>query len=88
MKNKFRSIIFATIFIVIGVFIGGCTTNTVSAEQTYPLKIWKQNQNDWIGTWNVVGENTGVNYIVVDVCSNGIAITPRLNADGSLYTSK
>ena len=47
-------------------------------------------------TWKVIDEDTGVNYIVVapnfsDRGGNeydGVCITPRLNANGSLYTSK
>ena len=76
-------------------FLGACCSVTVAdAEQVYPLKIWKQNENGMCNTWNIVDENTGVNYIVVTTWyANGnsggrsCAITPRLNADGSLYVS-
>ena len=70
---------------------GACMPTVVEAEQTYPLKIWGQNKNAAYSTLNVVDESTGVNYVVVSLMSNGyyggIAITPRLNADGSLYIS-
>ena len=43
-------------------------------------------------TYQLVDEETGVNYIVVsgELYQKGIgtAITPRLKADGSLYMSK
>ena len=69
--------------------LGACSTSVVSAEQIHPLKIWAQNENGQCETYCVIDENTGVNYVVVvrDTTSrgDGIAITPRLNADGSLY---
>lgn len=75
-------------------FLGACSTTVVNAEQNYPLKIWKQNRNGQMETWQLVDEDTGVNYIVVapnySTAGNkydGIAITPRLNADGSLYVN-
>lgn len=82
------------IFIIIGMMfmfiLGACAVTTVSAEQTWPLKIWKQNENGCFTTLCLVDENTGVNYIVVSGQNYSntptIAITPRLNADGTLYT--
>lgn len=72
--------------------MGACSVGTAEAGQNHPLKIWKQNENGYAHTWSVVDENTGVNYVVVttyqydgDSCS--IAITPRLNADGTLYVT-
>lgn len=83
---------FISIICLLSMFLlGACATTIASAEQTYPLKIWKQNDNGSYSTLYVVDEDTGVNYIVVSLMSSGyygvIAITPRLNADGSLYTS-
>ena len=73
-------------------FLGACSTTTANAEQTYPLKIWKHNDNGAMHTFCLVDDDTNVNYIVVSTeRGNGeysIAITPRLNADGSLYVSK
>lgn len=82
------------IFIIIGMMfmfiLGSCAVTTVSAEQTWPLKIWKQNENGCFTTLCLVDENTGVNYIIVSGQNYSntptIAITPRLNADGTLYT--
>lgn len=75
-------------------FLGACSATTCNAsdEQSRPLKIWYENTNGAYHTYCVVDDNTGVNYIVVSTeRGNGeysIAMTPRLNADGSLYTSK
>lgn len=72
--------------------LGACTTSKAHAEQTWPLKIWYQNSNGAYHTYCVEDGDTGVNYVVVSTeRGNGeysIAITPRLNADGSLYVSK
>lgn len=71
--------------------LGACSSTVASAEQTNPIKIWFQNENGAYETLQVVDENTGVNYVVVATdAGNGhrsIAITPRLNADGTLYVS-
>lgn len=76
--------------------LGACAAGNANAdvvEQTKPLKIWFQNANDKYRTLSVIDEDTGVNYVVVstyDFCHHQytIAITPRLNADGTLYVSK
>lgn len=74
--------------------LGGCEYKKTNAdnEQQYPLKIWKQNSNGMCSTWTVEDEETGVEYIVVTTWYSGgyadgrsCCITPRLNADGSLY---
>ena len=71
--------------------LGSCLTGAVSAEQEWPLKIWFQNNNGAYNTLCVVDEDTGVNYVVVSTeMGNGdysCAISPRYNADGSLYTT-
>ena len=91
MKNKIKGLIFATGFVLSGFVLGACGS-TVEAEQDKPLKIWFENENGKMQTYQLVDEETGVNYIVVsgELCQKGIgtAITPRLNVDGSLYTSK
>lgn len=83
--KKFFIILSCVIFFM----LGACTTAEVSAEQTNPIKIWYQNNNGAYHTLKLVDEETGVNYVVVSTeRGNGeysIAITPRLNADGSLY---
>lgn len=81
--------------LVLAFMVGACSpVSEVVAEQTRPLKIWKENENGNYNTFKVIDEETGVNYIVVSaeaLYGQGqlsIAITPRLNADGSLYVSK
>ena len=39
--KKVKIFIIATVFIIIGFIMGACA-NTVIADQTYPLKIWKE----------------------------------------------
>ena len=71
--------------------VGACSpVSKVVAEQEKPLKIWFENENGEYETLCVVDEETGVNYIVVSKCrfEAGTAITPRLNADGSLYVGR
>lgn len=90
MKN-IRNGLICVSFLFVGLFLGACATTTY-AEQERPLKIWLENQNGKMETYNLVDENTGVNYIVVsgELFQKGIgtAITPRLNPDGSLYVSE
>lgn len=89
MKKFIAIISLCTVF-----FLGACSVTTSSAanEQDRSLKIWYENTNGAYHTYCVVDDSTGVNYIVVSTeRGNGeysIAITPRLKADGSLYTSK
>lgn len=82
-------IIFALIFAFL---LGACCTVNVGADQNNPIKIWPQNENGPYRTLCVADEETGVNYIVTAIEAYGrwygIAITPRYNSDGSLYTSK
>lgn len=71
--------------------LGACSVGAVSAKQTWPLKIRAQNENGSFSTLCVVDEDTGVNYVVVSRYSrsygaNSVAICPRYNADGTLYT--
>lgn len=88
---KKSKLLIAALFLVCGFILGACG-QSVSASQEYPLKIWKHNSNGKMETYCLVDEDTGVNYIVVsgELHGNGIgiAMTPRLNADGSLYVSK
>lgn len=89
--KKIKTIIIALSLIISGFILGACGSTAI-ASQDWPLKIWFQNKNGMMETYCLVDEDTGVNYIVVsgELYQKGIgtAITPRLNADGSLYTSK
>ncbi len=93
-KFNIKHFILGITFFTMGFFISACTTTSINAEQTHPLKIWGENRNGQMETWKVVDDETGVNYIVVAPKYNkgyeytGIAITPRLNTDGSLYISE
>ena len=92
--RKTKTLFIAIAFMVCGFVFGACA-NTAIADQVHPLKIWKENRNGQMETWKVIDDDTGVNYIVVAPNWNergnsydGVCITPRLNADGSLYVSK
>ena len=82
-------IIIAMIFAFL---LGVCCTVEVKAVQKKKKKIWPENENGPYKTLCVTDEETGVNYIVTAIEAYGkwygIAITPRYNSDGSLYTSK
>lgn len=88
---KHLSRVFVVLLLIIAFLMGACSVGTVKAEQNRPIKIWYQNENGQYKTLCVVDETTGVNYIVVAATSmygdktTTVAITPRLNADGSLY---
>ncbi len=89
--KKIKTIIIAFTLIISGFILGACGSN-VDASQEWPLKIWFQNVNGMMRTYCLIDEDTGVNYIVVsgEIYGSGLgtSITPRLNADGSLYTSE
>ena len=73
--------------------VGACSpVSEVVADQKRPLQIWYENSNGMYSTFHIVDENTGVNYVVVSADKSGhgvtVAITPRLNADGTLYVSR
>ena len=92
--TKSKTIIISIAFAISGFVLGACGEQALAAND-YPLKIWKENTNGQMETWKVVDDKTGVNYIVVvpnwnsKGCSyDGVTITPRLNADGTLYVSE
>lgn len=92
MKKRLKKYAIVTVAMLFGMIVGACGLDNIKAEQTNPIKIWFENENGKMETYCVVDEDTGVNYIVISgelyQKSVGAAITPRLNADGSLYTSK
>lgn len=89
--KKIGNILISAMFLITGLFLGACATTTY-AEQEKPLKIWYENENGYMHTYQLIDENTGVNYVVVSTeRGNGemsCAITARLNPDGTLYVSK
>lgn len=89
MKHLSRFIVF--LIIILAFVLGACSVGVASAAQNNPLKIWYENKNGYANTWKVVDDDTGVNYVVVTTeLGNGhlsVAVTPRLNADGTLYVT-
>lgn len=88
--KKIKGFIFAVGFLACGFVLGACGTSA-EAKQDKPLKIWFENENGKMKTYQLVDEETGVNYIVVSGELHqgiGAAITPRLKTNGSLYISK
>lgn len=89
--KKIRNILICSAFLIAFLILGACSMTTY-AEQENPLKIWFHNQNGNYQTLCVVDDDTGVNYVVVATELGGghrsISVTPRLNADGTLYVSK
>lgn len=83
---------FIIVTLIFAFLLGTCSVIYVGAEQNNPIKIWPENKNGPYRTLCIADEETGVNYIVATINAygeiRGIGITPRLNADGSLYTSK
>lgn len=84
--------IFVIVALIFAFLFGACCTVKVGAVQDNQIKIWPENENGPYRTLCVVDEETGVNYITTAIEAYGewygIAITPRLNADGSVYTNK
>lgn len=80
-------VVVIAVLIIIGLFAGILAVKA-DAAQDYPLKIYEQNNlGPYYRTLLVIDEATGVNYVVMRF-GESISITPRLNADGSLYVSK
>ena len=65
-----KKLYLAGVIIVSALFMSGCGVD-VTTGNAYNVRTY-------------VDYETGVNYIYV-VTSTGVAITPRLNADGSVY---
>ena len=73
MKRK----LIATFLIIALLMLGGCAESMVHST-------------DSIGNYSInvyVDEETGVNYIWIHTMNGGATITPRYNADGTLYVS-
>lgn len=73
MKRK----LIATFLIITLLILGGCSDSLVQSIDSisnYSINVY-------------VDEETGVNYIWVHTLDGGATITPRYNADGTLYVS-
>lgn len=76
--------------------LGACSDAGVQAnaeEETVEAFsfTWVSNSGFYGCTYALVDNETGVNYIVVERNSKygeGVSITPRFNADGTLYVSE
>ena len=97
MKN-IKSIIFSLMFIYVGFILGACGNVTIASssnvnETLRYVESFEKN-NGMVEIFEYVDKETGVNYIVLGSWHKtgaryeGITITPKLNADGSLYISK
>lgn len=87
--SKAVKIIALAILCAVFFLLGACSISDASAEQTFHLKIYGWNRSGYLYTYVVEDEDTGVNYVVVEgkrPDSISVSITPRLNADGTLYT--
>ena len=78
--------------LIVAFALGACSDAGVQAnaeEETVEVVSFTRVSHDlFLGnTYIVVDNETGVNYIVVGG-SNGVSITPRFNADGTLYVSE
>lgn len=90
-KNKImRRVAVGLVCFLSGCFIAlGAATATAEQGQENPVKIYTQNELGAVRTYTVKDYDTGVQYVVVrDLSHGGIAITPRLNSNGSLYGSQ
>ena len=95
MKNKTK--IFVTAVALAAAFICGACTGTTEAH-THTVSAAENSIDDsWVdGFWQVDGDiiidpETGVHYICLvsfNGSGKGIGITPRFNADGTLYTGE
>ena len=77
---------------IFGLLAGYYVDIKAFAEQTWPLKIWAQNENGDYHTLVVHDDETGIEYIVASIStivygepSVSIAITPRLSGNGNVY---
>ncbi len=86
---KLKTIIITCIFTLAG-FIVGCASETTHASNNnnnFEIKY----ENDKISRqfiYITIDKETGVNYIIASHIDGGISITPRYNADGTLYISE
>lgn len=79
-KNKFKIIILPAVLLV-GIFIGGCTSSETRANSQDVLK--EQNRTtDLANSDIVVDKKTHVEYLVIDSMGGGVSITPRLDTNG------
>lgn len=79
-----------------GLYLGACADTAIANNSNQNSAFSNVSQNKISGDCGayiasfLIDNETGVNYIVLNRYGSGsaIAITPRLNIDGSLYVSK
>ena len=75
--------IVSLILVMLAILLVGCASDTEASSKA--RNIQDRIYNDIEATFEiVVDEETGVNYIIYNGYKQG-GITPRLNADGTLY---
>ena len=92
-NNKYKIIILPAVLLV-GIFIGGCTSSETRANSQDVLK--EQNRTTNLANSDiVVDKKTHVEYLVIDSMDDhsmddrgGVSITPRLNSDGKPMIEK
>lgn len=88
--KKFTSVILVAVIAVLltlGV-LGGILAVEADAAQERLFEICESSNKHYHDVFTIVDNDTGVNYIAIASYHKAISITPRLNADGSLYVSK
>lgn len=92
MKNFKRMI--ACLVIFASGFMIGCADTTSEASDKVAFSKFSMEHVDtdlvnWVGDFYLYADKeTGVEYIVIQNSENGIGITPRYKADGSLYVKE
>ena len=84
---KLRNVLVLGIIFSVILMLTSCTSDNKPSNTTANQTLKINNDNlFWVSSTLLVDEETGVNYIVVSNLSDGgIMITPRYNADGTLY---
>lgn len=91
-SSLYSKIVLFLVFCAAILFIYSCFTNSAHADTDAVIRYWNQDKNGVYRTGIVIDKETGVHYIVVSAqnYSNAVtvSVTPRLNADGTLFVSK
>ena len=92
-NNKYKIIILPAVLLV-GIFIGGCTSSETRANSQDVLKenvLKEQNRTTNLANSDiVVDKKTHVEYLVIDSMDDrgGVSITPRLDTNGKPMIEK
>ena len=84
-----RKIVLVVAVFVSGLLIGCTSTNSQAVDiGTFNMEYLESDLINWVGDFYLYEDTeTHVEYLVYKYGSEGIAITPRYNADGSLYVN-